>query len=63
MTHQTNNDGTAYLTPAEAAKRLNVSTRTLWRYQAAGKVVPMMLPSGHRRFLAEDIEALMERAS
>lgn len=63
MTHRHNEDAPSYLTPAEAAKRLNVSARTLWRYQSAGKVTPLVLPTGHRRFLVEDIDRLLGRAS
>jgi hypothetical protein len=51
--------GVEYLTPAQAAKRLGVSPRTLWRYQDAGRVQPVLLPSGHRRFLLSDIDALL----
>lgn len=52
-----------YLTPAQAAKRLGVSARTLWRYQEAGRIEPVRLPSGHRRFRVEDVDALAPQGS
>lgn len=51
----------AYLTPAQACARLCISERTLWRYQFDGRIVAHRLPSGHRRFLASDVEALLTR--
>jgi excisionase family DNA binding protein len=51
-----------YLTPAQAARRLGISPRTLWRYQDAGRIAPVRLPSGHRRFLTSDVEALAASA-
>ena len=54
--------GAEYLSPAQAAKELGISTRTLWRYQDAGRIAPVRLPSGHRRFLRADVTALL-RAS
>lgn len=59
MKERNTSDGRDYLTPGEAAKRLSVSTRTLWRYQAEGRITPKRLPSGHRRFLVEDIDRLL----
>lgn len=53
------NTSPEYLTPAQAARRLGISARTLWRYQDAGRIAPVRLPSGHRRFLASDVEALL----
>lgn len=50
-----------YLTPARACARLSISERTLWRYQDDGRIVAHRLPSGHRRFLASDVEALITR--
>lgn len=63
MTDRNTSVGQEYLTPGEAAKRLNVSTRTLWRYQAEGRITPRRLPSGHRRFLVEDVDRLLQVAS
>lgn len=57
MSNPTTTSG-EYLTPAQAARKLGISARTLWRYQDAGRIKPVRLPSGHRRFLASDVEAL-----
>jgi DNA-binding transcriptional MerR regulator len=44
------------LTTAQVAKRLGISTRTLVRYAEKGYVTPeMTLPSGHRRWILEDV--------
>lgn len=44
------------LTTAQAAKQLGISTRTLVRYAEKGYVKPeMTLPSGHRRWILEDV--------
>jgi DNA-binding transcriptional MerR regulator len=44
------------LTTAQAARLLGISTRTLVRYAEKGYVKPeMVLPSGHRRWILEDI--------
>lgn len=59
MTQRTTSPEPEYLTPAEAAARLRISPRTLWRYQSDGRITPVTLPSGHRRFRRADIEALL----
>jgi DNA-binding transcriptional MerR regulator len=56
------------LTTAQAARALGISTRTLVRYAEKGYVQPaMVLPSGHRRWVVDDIRRqlrqLSERAS
>lgn len=51
----------AYLTPAETMAALSISRRTLDRYVEAGKLRPARLPSGHRRFTADAVEALLSR--
>ncbi|GAA1273791.1 hypothetical protein GCM10009609_41090 [Pseudonocardia aurantiaca] len=44
------------LTTAQAARSLGISTRTLVRYAERGYIKPeMTLPSGHRRWVSEDI--------
>jgi MerR family regulatory protein len=44
------------LTTAQAARSLGISTRTLVRYAERGYIKPeMTLPSGHRRWVLEDI--------
>jgi excisionase family DNA binding protein len=49
----------ATLTSSDVMKRLNISRRTLERYIADEKIPVRRLPSGHRRFLAADVEALL----
>lgn len=48
-----------YLTPAQVCQLLKISTRTLWRYQDAGAITPVLLPSGHRRFRRVDVDQLV----
>lgn len=49
------------LTPAAAAARLGVSVRTLNRYVEAGLLAPASRTrGGHRRFDADDVDALIE---
>lgn len=49
------------LTPAETMAVLGISRRTLDRYVEAGKLRPSRLPSGHRRFSASAVEAILSR--
>lgn len=66
MTHRHDHDGTddRLLTAAETMSRLNVSRRTLDRYEDAGLLTPKRLPTGHRRFSSAQVEALLaEKAS
>lgn len=46
------------MTPAEAARELYVSTRTLTRMGERGKLTVIRLPSGHRRYLRDEVVAL-----
>lgn len=55
-TPQTEQSAPDYLTPAEAAARLHVTTRTLARMGDRGDVEFMTLPSGHRRYLARSVD-------
>jgi excisionase family DNA binding protein len=58
--HETPDDAPdAYMTPAEVCALLNISERTLWRYQDDGHIAAVRLPSGHRRFRRADVEALI----
>lgn len=51
-----------YLSPAETARALGVSTRTLKRYRAAGRIIPHhYTPSGHARFTPEDVKRLRDQ--
>lgn len=49
------------LLPAEAAERLGVSTRTLTRWADEGLIPVVVLPTGHRRYLASDVTAVLEQ--
>ena len=48
------------LLTGQAAKRLGISIRTLYRWEAAGRLHAMArLPSGQRRFAAREVDALL----
>lgn len=48
-----------YLVPiGEAARLLGVSVDTLRRWAREGRIPVITMPSGHRKFHREDIEAL-----
>lgn len=52
--------GEAFLTPVQSRKRAGVSHRTFQRYRAAGLIKPAhVLPNGHARFRAADVDALL----
>lgn len=46
------------LLPGEVMRRLNVSRNTLNRWDADGLLVAVRLPSGHRRYRAEEVQAI-----
>lgn len=46
-----------YISIGKAAKILGVSIETLRRWDKSGKLVALMSPKGHRRYLKEEIEA------
>lgn len=48
-----------YLTPGQAAAIAGVTTRTIYRYGTAGRITFVVLPTGHRRYHRESIEALV----
>jgi len=48
----------AVLPPREVMQRLGVSRPTLRRWDADGVLVAVRLPSGHRRYRREDVEAI-----
>lgn len=50
---------TNLLTPKQAAKYLNVTTRTLHRWDKAGKIKSVRTPSGARRFPLDEIEKII----
>ncbi|WP_181034093.1 MerR family DNA-binding transcriptional regulator [Arthrobacter sp. GMC3] len=55
--------GEELLTHAEAAARIGISTKTLDRYAVQGKVKPLRLPSGYRRYTCRQIDALVTGGS
>lgn len=63
MTERRKTAPAGYLTKAEAAQRLRVSIRTLERYVAAERITPLRTPGGRPRFIAAEVEALLESAA
>jgi len=49
------------LTISEAARRLSVHPETLRRWERAGEVASVRTLGGHRRFRADDIDAILDR--
>jgi excisionase family DNA binding protein len=47
-----------YMTPAEVARLLHVSPKTVVRWTNAGHIPAIVTLGGHRRFQRADIEAL-----
>ncbi len=47
------------LSTGQVAKRLGITVRTVYRWEKAGKLRPVRLPSGQRRFSAREVEALL----
>lgn len=46
------------MAPGEAAESLYVTTKTLGRMAERGDIRAITLPSGHRRYSRDDVEAL-----
>jgi DNA-binding transcriptional MerR regulator len=63
MTQGTTPPAPDYLTPGEAAAIAHVTVRTIHRYGTAGLLGFIKLPSGHRRYVREDVEALVSDAA
>lgn len=61
MTDRTEQAESEYLRPGDAARRLSLHPRTLTRMAERGQIRSITLPSGHRRYASEDIDALLER--
>jgi predicted site-specific integrase-resolvase len=49
------------LMPAQAARIFGCSTKTLWRWARRGLIPSIILPSGHRRFVRSELEAIVSR--
>lgn len=47
------------LRPREVALLFKVDPKTVTRWAKSGKLTPVVLPSGHRRYRYVDVEALM----
>ena len=47
------------LSTGQVAKRLGINVRTVYRWEKAGKLRPVRLPSGQRRFSSREVEALL----
>lgn len=58
----TNSEFSDLLKPAEAANILGVGVKTLAIWAAVGRIECLTLPSGHRRYFAEEIYNLRGRA-
>ena len=48
------------LTPGEVAVRFRVNPKTVTRWARAGKISAIRTLGGHRRFLASEVERLIE---
>lgn len=49
------------LRSTEAARVIGVSVRTLYKYEEQGFITASRTPSGHRRWLRSEVEALLSR--
>lgn len=63
MTQRTTSPAPDYLTPGQAAALAHVTPRTIHRYGSAGRLTFVTLPSGHRRYVREDVERLLSRTA
>lgn len=54
------NEGRAWLTPAQAAERLAVSVKTLWRLRASGDGPRFSQRGQIVRYRVEDVDRWME---
>ena len=48
------------LRPREVALLFKVDPKTVTRWAKSGKLTPIVLPSGHRRYRYSDVEVLMK---
>lgn len=55
--------GNAPLSIGEAASLIGISADTLRRWEKSGRITSYRTPTGHRRFLRDEILALLDRAS
>jgi len=50
------------LTPAEVGRMFRVDPKTVTRWAVAGRLRSIKTPGGHRRFVANEVRALLELA-
>ena len=50
--------GRTYLTPAQVARILGVSPKTVYRWATAGRIPCVVTLGGHRRFRVDDVAAV-----
>ena len=63
MTERTDTNGADFYRPLEAARLLGVTMKTMSRYADRGLIQYRSLPSGHRRYLKADVDAVRERVT
>lgn len=51
------------LRPREVALLFKVDPKTVTRWAKSGRLTPVVLPSGHRRYRMSDVEALINSTS
>ena len=61
MTERTAANEVDFYRPLEAAHLLGVTMKTMTRYAQRGLVTSQTLPSGHRRYLKADVDAIAKR--
>lgn len=49
------------MTPGEVARLFHVNTKTVSRWARSGKITSVRTLGGHRRYLAREIEALLNQ--
>lgn len=47
------------LSTGQVAKRLGVTVRTIYRWEEAGRLHPVRVPSGQRRFASREVEEVV----
>lgn len=62
MPKTTNSEFSELLKPAEAANILGVGVKTLSLWATIGRIECLTLPSGHRRYYADEIRDLRGNA-
>lgn len=55
--------GERLLTPGEVAELFRVSPKTVARWASAGKITAVRTLGGHRRYRADEAQALLEDAT